>query len=353
MRNLEKGILLAELVNKDLPSYEQIKNLVAWIREQECYKTLLDNMNEIKNSSTFLAQAIYEEFKAIDLDRVNSIEEGLISYAKILYLCQISTPNFYVNPLLVLNKKERDIRIGDVIVKFNDKYITLEELAHDKDFSFDEKYEFVKKQVDSWQNDVYERIQKPSHYFKTSNPRNLPKIRVMTFFHYVFSFIYLGLIAFVIFGFSTNHASLNTVFKNFDYHQFGPRNYLFLAFLVFLTIGVVGFIIELAISYHKYHKYAKCYKIVIDQDDKLIRFINKNGDHLFDYIIASIERGADMNENVFKFSSCLNIYEYVLYLYHVNYKCKKLKKNKVSHFDFYLIILSLAMLVLTLASIYF
>ena len=112
MRNLEKGLLLAELIDPSLTSKEQIENLVDWIRKQDAYLQLVKSMMEIKKSSSFLATILYEEFSLINLDQVKSIEEGLIAYSKILYLCQIAIPNFYVNPLLVLNEKERKIPLG-------------------------------------------------------------------------------------------------------------------------------------------------------------------------------------------------------------------------------------------------
>ena len=351
MRNLEKGILLAELINPDLPSFEQIKNLIAWIRDQECYTTLLENMEEIKKSSTLLAHAIYDEFKAIDLDRVNSIEEGLISYAKILYLSQISTPNFYVNPLLVLNKKERDIKLDDVIVKFHDSYITLKELGEDKSYSFDEKYSFIKSQVNKWEQDVYERIEKPAKYFKNENPRNLPKIRIMTFLHYVVGIIYLGLIGFLAYGFASNNPTLNTIFSNFDYHTFGPRNYLFLGFLAFFSVSLIVYIIGICINYHKYHKYAKCRKIIIEKDHSLLPYIHKQGERLLDYILSSFETRSRMNDVVFKYSSSLTLYEYVLYLYNINYRYKKIKKIRLSHFDMWMCVFTLMFLALTIGSI--
>ena len=55
MRNLEKGLLLAELIDPSLTSKEQIDELVDWIRKQDSYIKLVESMMEIKKSSTFLA----------------------------------------------------------------------------------------------------------------------------------------------------------------------------------------------------------------------------------------------------------------------------------------------------------
>ena len=112
MRELDKGLLLAELFDPNCISGRNISNFVEWIRNQECYIKLIENMDEVKKSSSILARCLYQEFSSIDLSRITSIEEGMIAYYKILYLCQLSTPTFYVNPLLIINESERKIKDG-------------------------------------------------------------------------------------------------------------------------------------------------------------------------------------------------------------------------------------------------
>ncbi len=333
MRNLEKGLLLAELIDPSLTSKEQIENLVDWIRKQDAYLQLVKSMMEIKKSSSFLATILYEEFSLINLDQVQSIEEGLIAYSKILYLCQIAIPNFYVNPLLVLNEKERKIPLGQILIKFNEKYITLDELSLDNSFSFNEKYDFINNKVNDWEDEVYTRIIEPIKELNKKNNRNLPKIKVLPFSYLLTGLIYFVEIVLMIFLYFFGSNKIKELLFHFNFSSYLEVNYFLIIFLSFSALSLLFLLFNITIRFIKYNKYRKARKIIINNEGNISKTVNKAGDKLTAYLIKNIEKHELLKKKVFSFSSCYYIFDYVTYLFYVNYKCKKIKDNtmKIIH----------------------
>ena len=325
MRSLEKGLLLAELIDPSLTSKEQIDELVDWIRKQDSYIKLVESMMEIKKSSTFLATIIYREFSLIDLDKVKSIEEGLIAYSKILYLSQIALPNFYVNPLLVLNEKERKIPLGEVLVNFNEKYITLDELSLDTSFSFNDKYDFINQKVSEWEDEVFNKIISPLKELNKKNNRNLPIIRVFPVIFLSVLFLSLAEILVVVFLYFFGSKKIEDLLFHLNFSTYLEVNYFMLIALALLGINILIILFIILFRLIKFHKYRKARRIIINNEGNVSDAVNKAGDKLSIYIIKSFEKHEIMKKDVFSFSSCYYIFDYIAYLYYVNYKCEKIK----------------------------
>lgn len=329
MRNLEKGILLGELINPTLTSNQQLNNLRNWIREQDCYQNLLNNMKKVKKSSTFISRLLYQEFQSIDLDRFVSIEEGLIAYSKILYLSKISIPNFYTNPLLVINKEERSIKLKDLVVKFNEKYMTIEDFSKDKTYSFNEKYEFITNKVNNWEKEVFEKILKPIKELKSTNPRNLPIIKLFSFDRFASLLVILLSTCFLIYGIFGGNELYKSIFTNWKIHTFNELNYLYLIFVSTHLLFILIFSIEILVLIFKYARYNKYRKCLLNEKE-VIKVIDSNKENLKDHIINSFDNLKLLNTKIFKFSTSIKLYEYFLYLYYINYKCKRIYQPKTS-----------------------
>lgn len=329
MRELEKGLLLAELFDPNCISGRNISNFVDWIRNQECYIKLVENMDEVKKSSSILARCLYQEFSTIDLNLITSIEEGMIAYYKILYLCQLSTPTFYVNPLLIINKSERKIKVGEILVKFNNKYITLDEFSKDTRFAFNEKYEFIREKIKQWEDDVYERIVRTIDKLK-EHPRNLPNRRVFSFKHVIYGLFLLIISGLVVSGYFVNNEIIKSLYSKFNLSTYTFKNYCMLGLILFVLIGILDYIIETIIRIVKYKKYHRIRKLIFGDRTKLLNIIKKQGENLENYFVKNIEKNSTMKEVAFNFSYCYKLYESFLYLYFINYHCKKIDKDRFS-----------------------
>lgn len=329
MRNIEKGFLLAEIMSFDTINEKDVKSFISWIRSQECYDSLFQRVKELKTSTSFYARYLYNEFISIDLERVKTIEEGFIAYAKILYLHQIITPGFYINPMLVINKQERNYKIGEIVVYFNNKYMTLNELNNDENYSFQEKYEFILKQVNKWQKDIEEKILYPMSKL-SDNPRNLPKVRIIPFSYLLTLLLYVAMITLSIFIPLNIIPALKDVLLNFNISSYNELNYFYLASLCVGVIGFIILIVEIFIRRINYGHYFKYHKVILGGKDKALKVINESKNNLEKYLVSSFDKKSELKAKVFTFSKCYFLFEYIMYLYEINYHYKKITKDRIS-----------------------
>lgn len=332
MRNIEKGLLLAEIMSFDTSTEKDVKSFVSWIRNQECYDSLLQRVKELKTSTSFYARYLYNEFISIDLEQVKSIEEGFVAYAKILYLNQIITPGFYINPLLIINKQERKYKVGDIVVYFNNKYLTLNELSKDESYSFQEKYEFILKQVNKWQKDIEEKILYPMSKL-ADNPRNLPKLYALPFRHLLLMILYMTIIMLSVCFPLLIFPSLKDVLINFNIESYNELNYFFIATSSFTMLGVISIIVELIVRKINFGHYFKYRKVILGGKEKVINVINESKNKLEKYVVSSFDKKMELKENVFVFSKCYFLFEYIIYLYDINYHYKKFQKDRICLFN--------------------
>lgn len=329
MRNIEKGLLLAEIMSFDTTTEKDVKSFISWIRSQECYDLLLQRVKELKSSTSFYARYLYNEFVSIDLERVKTIEEGFIAYAKILYLHQIITPGFYINPMLVINKQERNYKIGEIIVYFNNKYMTLDELSKDENYSFQEKYEFILKQVNKWQKDIEEKILYPMSKL-SDNPRNLPKLKSVPLKHFVMFLLYVIMISLNICLPLLIIPSLKDILINFNIASYNEINYFYLVSSGFISLGFISLIVELFIRKISFGPYFKYHKVILGGKDKALKVINDSKNNLEQYLVSSFDKKSELKEKVFAFSKCYFLFEYIIYLYEINYHYKKFTKDRIN-----------------------
>ena len=327
MRNLEKGLLLCELINFESTSVEDVQKFVAWIREQEVYISLLENIKTLKTSTSFYARYLYNEFISLNLNQIKTIEEGFVAYSKILYLHQIVTPGFYINPLLVINKQERNFSLGKIIVKYDEKFVTFEEFCKDKGTSYIQKYEFITNQVRKYQKDIREKILRPINKMSI-NPRNLPKLDIVPFSLLILGMFYFGTLAFLM-GVSLTTIQARDFFYSFNFDVYTGANYIFFVTLFFVLIGILSFIVMVIFRSIRYHKYIKYHKIIFQDNRKVIDIINNSTAKLESHLVKALDKPELLDVKVFDFSSCYNLFEYVIYLYETNYRSMKFKVFKI------------------------
>lgn len=312
MRNLEKGLLLCELINFESTSLDDVKKFVAWIREQDVYYSLLENIKELKTSTSFSARLLYKEFASINLNKVKSIEEGIIAYSKILYLEQIVTPGYYINPLLIINNKERDFLLSNIVVKFDEEFMTLEQFCLHQGATYLQKYEFITMQVRRYQRDIEERIISRINKIK-SNKDNLPKVEILPISSLLFAFAHLALLGFLL-GISLTSPNGRDYFYNVNENLANGDIIFFYLTLLLALIGLASFVYTIIARVLKYKDYTKLYNLLIKDDKKVIDVINESKDKLEEHLVKSLEKPQLLNIKVFEFSSCYKLYEDVLAL---------------------------------------
>lgn len=336
MRDIEKGILLSELINPNNTTKEQISAFINWIKEQDCYITLQKRISELKKTSSKISTIIKYEFVSLHLEKANSIEECMIIYSKILYLSQICTPSFYVNPLFVLNENEKNIKIGDIIIKKDNKNMTLQEFCNSKDYSFNEKIELINKIVSSYEDDTYQKLFIKIQDLK-EKPRNLPERKVFSLKFILVGITYLIFISFFIFLKITNNKILtNALGMNFS--TFSSVEYFCLLSLSFTILSTIFYVIELIIRSIKFHKYHKIRTLIFNKN-KLQDEIHDESEHLKKYIIKNMEKQNKLSLTCNNFSKLSKYYEGFLYLSYINNHVKKFKHDHLSKINLILYLL--------------
>lgn len=331
MRKLEKGLLCAELFYPECIDPENVARFVKWIREQDCYIRLLESMNRIKKSSSDLAGYLYEEFAAIDLGKISRIEDGLVAYAKILYLCQLATPHFYINPLMALSEEEREIKVGEVLIAFDQKHLTLNQFSESSAYSFREKSEQIREKVRLWENDVYDDTLQLVEKLNDC-PRNLPVVRVFSakrIFIAAADLLMGGIFAASYFaeGSIVREGLFSTSISRMRYDQIFTC-----LFLIFLGLSVLGFLIELFVRLIRFGHYKRARKNILTRADRWKDRIHSGGQELENYLLRSVEKMTPMNHPVKKYDCCSSFLDEWVYLYRVNFKAKSIGKDKINVF---------------------
>ena len=76
MRNIEKGVLLAEFFDVDTSKY--VPSFIVWVKNTPQYKNYLQKYRILKKKRTFKARRLLSFFESIDLDSLNTMQDVLI-----------------------------------------------------------------------------------------------------------------------------------------------------------------------------------------------------------------------------------------------------------------------------------
>ena len=144
MREIEKGVLLAEMFNADTSKY--VPSFIEWVKNTDQYRYFVSKRDTLNIKRTWKARRILAYFNSIDVDECETIKDVMIEYGKICYLVRIASEPAYTNPLIVQNLDMIDMKIGDIKLMFDGKLITLKELSKLEGFSFERKDLVIKFQ---------------------------------------------------------------------------------------------------------------------------------------------------------------------------------------------------------------
>lgn len=304
MRNIEKGVLLAELFNVDTSKY--VSSFIEWIKGTKEYHYYLEKRKELNKKRTWKARRFLSYFESIDIDSIESIREGVIEYGKICYLVKITSEPAYTNPLIVENLDNEDMKIGDIPLIFDGKMITLRELAKLEGFSFERKEEAINDKLQNWINEVESSIIDPLSEYQEHN-FYFPKIKLWSPFR-IFELVYLLLINTFIILVSVIKIPL---FENIvgDTSSIDYMFYLIFAgaVLVFDLIYIIVMISRLA----RYGYYIKARDGVFENIHKE-KLNSENKLRL--YLYAQLATSGNMEAKVSEFAKIAKYYPYIGYL---------------------------------------
>lgn len=323
MRDIEKGVLLAEFFNTDTSKY--VPSFIDWIKSTDVYHQFKKKYSTLNVKRTWKARRYYSYFESINLDEVTTIKDAMIEYGKICYLVKITSESSYINPLIVENIDNPNMTIGDIRIEFDGKIITLRELCKLEGFSFERKEELIKEKIDNWVNEIETSILKPIEEYKNYS-FYLPKIKKITASR-VFELVYLLIInVFIVLINFIKVPLFSNVFV--DIHSLEYCLYLLL--LGFVLVYDVIFIITLITRKIRYGYYSKARDGVLEDV-----FVEKDRCEmkLRSYLYKELATYGNMDSKISEFAKTSKYYQYIGYIRKRISMKKRVKVDKMNVFE--------------------
>lgn len=304
MRDIEKGVLLAEMFNADTSKY--VPSFIEWVKNTDQYRYFISKRENLNVKRTWKARRFLAYFNSIDIDDCETIKDVMIEYGKICYLVKIASEPSYTNPLIIQNLDMINMTIGDIKLMFDGKLITLKELSKLEGFSFERKEEVIKEKIENWINEVEDSIMKPLEEFKVHN-FYFPAIKIMSKFR-TFELIYLLLI---------NALFLSVYFIKIPLFEKIVSDSSSLSFCIYLIcfgfifVYDIVYIITMLLRVKRYGYYSKARQGIFDD---IYKQKEKCELKLRTYIYSQLATYGDMDALVSDFSKISKYYPYIGYL---------------------------------------
>lgn len=304
MRDIEKGVLLAEMFNADTSKY--VPSFIEWVKNTDQYRYFVSKRDTLNIKRTWKARRILAYFNSIDVDECETIKDVMIEYGKICYLVRIASEPSYTNPLIVQNLDMIDMKIGDIKLMFDGKLITLKELSKLEGFSFERKEEVIKNKIENWINEVEDSIMQPLEEFKVHS-FYFPAIRIMSKFR-VFELIYLLLVNAIFLGV---YFIKLPMFEKIVSDKSSLSFCIYLICLGFIFVYDLVYLITMLLRVKRYGYYSKARKGIFED---IFKQKEKCELKLRMYIYSQIATSGDMDALVSDFSKISKYYPYIGYL---------------------------------------
>jgi hypothetical protein len=344
MRNIEKGLLLAETFKVDTSMY--VPSFIEWIKNTEVYQEFLETEAILKKKRSFASVKMLKQYRKINVDRITSIKQGTILYGKIAYLVSLTKEENYVNPLLVENLDNKKMTIGDLKVNFDNKNITFRELSLNQNFLLETKQETLNKKIECWSNELHLRVIKPlMTYYKRKE--YLPNVKAFNFLRVLEIIILLILtigVGFIFGGYFFNLEITNAIFSKK------------MSLICFSCFGVCTLISDFiclffSVKKAKYYHYYNLSKKVTFKDALAIE--QKSINNLSDYINGELMKSGSMDKSVEEFSLFHHYYSYIEFVRKTIIDKDEIKQNHLALIEGFFLILVLIMLILSIFSYFF
>lgn len=187
MNNIDKVILLAEYYNVDVTNFKESYHLAT--SEGETMKKLEENINEAQKYNNARVHKLLEEYTQVIDTKVETFEDELIYNAKLNYLCSISYEQFYLNPFEIGANETKTKSIGELILKYDGRYVSFNDIILDSTHSFRYKSQAIKKQINIYHEEMTTLLAKPIKQiknYKIKSENMVKHSRISSFFFSLF-----------------------------------------------------------------------------------------------------------------------------------------------------------------------
>ncbi len=299
MKEEMKFYLLAEESGWNLQKYAT--DYGKTLKETENYQLLVNNINSAKEHLSFKAKGLIESFDRLQFYTLN-IKDCFILESSFDYLLLHSFPEYYINPLAIDPNYKGDINsIGDLIINFDGKDTTLNEIILDETKSKEYKMERIEPQLDYYLSDM-NKIADVS--IANLKKKAITKKNFLSIFSYVSEILFFILAN--IFLFITWINPFEIFFNHFYQptltHALTYLAYMYPIIILLYDISFIAFHIYRA-NVSEAYNYAK--RFLQKNTEKLFDDINKRKEELKNYIEGAIYAKISLKNDIKDFS-CLS-----------------------------------------------
>lgn len=200
MNSIDKVILLSEYFGNDVTDFKNSYH--NFVIDGKVMDKLKSNIEEMQKYDTEKIMGLVAQYHELMKERPISFEDEVVFNAKVNYLCGITYEQYYLNPFTVGNNETTTKSIGELMLIFDGRYVSINDIILDNSHSLSSKTKVVAQQVDIYHKEMTKVLRKSVNEIKqskTSGDKSVQRSRIGHFFIDMIFFlenIYLMLLLF-------------------------------------------------------------------------------------------------------------------------------------------------------------
>lgn len=314
MRNIDKAILLAEFLKVDVSQY--LPDFVSKLLVSPQYLQLQSLMKKLKESKSSIPDELVVAYEKIKINEIDTIQDAMIAYGNINYCLRLVQNGYLINPLLYNPQVKIINQIGDILIDFDGKNKTLNEVITIDGYTNRYKLQAIKSTLEYWKKDLNDKVLDPL-YRVNLKTKNLPERHIFNYFvmtELVMTIIFdLGILFFLFSPFKIS--------QDFNQLLLNP----ILQYIGYAIIGIVSLLnIHLFATIHsrrrKLTKYILARKKAFAHPNKILISCNKAYADVHQEILRALIERRPATREVKSFKNFLAMQRYLEFLEAINHR---------------------------------
>lgn len=296
MKQIEKSMLLAEKFGANFSNISQ--SYVTTLIDNVQYTTLVNNIKWASNFELAKTAALLEDFKLLNYD-VKTLEESIILTNRINYLSVVSSEEYYVNPLIKYDFDVKTKSIGDLILIYDGKYASFNDIVKDNSHSIGFKNKAIVEKCNEYVSEIITKNQNDFD-LTMSNKGIKNRIRKNHIALILRGIILTILTLLAVFVF----VSKNKVFRDYltNFSTSNLYTYLITIYLVFVFLSDIFYIGMVCYSSSFFYPYYYFKNKAKKRIKKLGEQVYSKGEQLALYMIDCVKNNQEMNASLSKYT---------------------------------------------------
>lgn len=294
MREEDKVLLLAEIMGQNTSLY--VEKYVEEMRSSEIFLHLCKNVVAARQSNSYKAQRLIDEFESIDFSAISSLRDVFVLEAKIHYLVANSEASDYINPFFY-SEEDHIEKVGEIAVDFDQRRVTLNDMILDERYTSHYKIDHIKECYLDWRKELVEKVYDPLRALMIKK-ENLPKVAPFdSYFIALFLFMVLANVVFMVGPLLPSHF-IRSLYLSTCENVFAQYVFYFAFFFMIL----IDFILILIVS-HRIRKERVRFSSmrVLKRANSILADMDRRCEKLYAYILRGIVENKMLEENLSKY----------------------------------------------------